>query len=180
MSKTSVFYAMTALLLAFSLFVAGCSDDDDGDGGSTTDPAQLIVGTWISAGDDVAPLLNTLFAAVGGVDSIYAYFNEDGTYSVRQVNGDGTESALYGTYVTTESSVEGIRNIAIVQSAPYSADVSGIYEINTNVNPHRMTYEVVQTSGTNNTAPTAEAGFGSTNGGALGTTNVQHYVRADD
>ena len=40
-----------------------------------------------------------------------------------------------------------------------------------------MQYEVVLTSGTQNVAPTPETGFGSTNGGALGTSNIQKYIK---
>ena len=44
-----------------------------------------------------------------------------------------------------------------------------------------MQYEVAQTTPSiGATAPTADAGFGSTSGGALGTTNIQNFIKIVD
>ncbi len=136
-----------------------------------------IVGVWLSAGANVAPLLNTIFAGVGGVDSVYATFNSDHSYSVRQVNGDATVINYSGTYSNSKSSVGNIYTIVANQTSPSVATSEGIYEIDRTQAPHFMQYEVVLTSGTQNVAPTPELGFGSTNGGIFGTTNVQNYIR---
>ncbi len=136
-----------------------------------------LVGVWLSAGANVAPLLNTIFQASGGVDSIYAAFNTDKTYSVRQVNGDATVINYAGTYSNSKSSVGNIFTITTDQTVPSVATSEGIYEVDRTQSPHFMQYEIVLISGTQNVAPTPDGGFGSTNGGVLGTLNVQNYIR---
>jgi len=136
-----------------------------------------IVGVWLSAGSNVAPLLDIIFAAAGGVDSIYATFNSDKSYNVRQVNGDATVINYAGTYTNAKSSVGNIFTIVANQTSPAVATSEGIYEIDRTQSPHFMQYEIVLTSGTQNVPPTPEAGFGSTNGGAFLDTNVQKYIR---
>ncbi len=144
---------------------------------STTalEPDLGIIGEWISSGSNVAPLLVTYFQ----VDSIYARFGEDNTIFVEQFNTGNTSGIPDVTYTSTftmeKSGVGNIWNIVISQITPNAADVSGIYEIKTD--PEVLWYEVVQTSGTQNIPPTAAAGFGSTNGGAFGDTNIQKFVR---
>jgi hypothetical protein len=134
-----------------------------------------IIGRWQSSGDNVAPLLATYFL----VDSISAEFKTDLSYVVHQFSNGNTSTTpdvvFSGTFTLERSGVDNIWDIVIVQELPYSADASGIFEIK--IDPEILWYEVVQTSGTQNIPPTAEAGFGSTNGGAFGTTNIQKYVR---
>jgi hypothetical protein len=134
-----------------------------------------IIGSWYSSGENVATLLVTYF----NVDSIYAEFNEDNTYSVEQYNignTSGIPDVLFdGTFTISKSNVGEIWTIVIVQNNPYAADASGIFEVKTG--PEVLWYEVVQTSGTQNTPPTPEAGFGSTNSGAFGDWNIQKYIR---
>ncbi len=147
-----------------------------GAGKSADMVAELgIIGKWISAGTDVAPLLATYFL----VDSISAEFKSDFTYVVHQFNIGNTSTTpdviFNGTFNIVRSAVTGIWNITIVQVDPYAADASGIFEVKQS--PEKLWYEVVQTSGTQNIPPTAAAGFGSTNGGALGEMNIQKYVR---
>ncbi len=161
---------------------APCPTCDDGiqngnetgvDCGGDCDPCLVgIQGEWQSSGANVAPLLVTLFA----VDSIYAEFKTDMTYSVTQVDTSGTAIQLTGTYAQTESSVDGIWEITVNQSAPATLTSEGIFEINDNT----MKYEIVQTQpDLGATPPTPEAGFGSSSGGALGDTNVQTYIRIE-
>ena len=134
-----------------------------------------LVGTWLSTGDNIAPLLQVIFQ--DQIDSIYATFGDDQTYLVHQVQLDGSVITYSGVYSAAASSVGNIWTIQIEQSVPLSATVEGIYEIDLTQDPDFMQYEVVQTSGTPNTPPTPEGGFGSTNGGAFGMDNVQKYIR---
>lgn len=134
-----------------------------------------IIGEWYSSGDNVAPLLVTYFT----VDSIYAEFKADNTYEVEQYNignTSGTPDLIFtGTFVIEKSGVDEIWTIDITQELPYAATSGGIFEIKTS--PEILWYEVVQISGTQNVPPTPEDGFGSTNGGAFGTTNIQKFIR---
>lgn len=134
-----------------------------------------IIGKWYSAGDDVAPLLVDFFF----VDSVSAEFKDDFSYVVHQFsngNTSGTPDVIFtGNFAIERSGVGDIWDITISQVDPYLAEVSGIFEIKTDT--EKLWYEVVQTSGTQNTPPTAEAGFGSSNGGSLGDSNIQKYVR---
>lgn len=134
-----------------------------------------IIDEWYSSGDNVAPLLVTYFQ----VDSIYARFNADMSYYVEQYNiGNATTTPdliFTGNFTMEKSDVGEIWTIDLVQEEPYAANSSGIYEVKTD--PEVLWYEVVQTSGTENTPPTPEEGFGSTNGGTLGDSNIQKYIR---
>lgn len=134
-----------------------------------------IIGLWQSSGDNVAPLLVTYFT----VDSISAEFKEDLTYVVHQFNTGNTSDTpdiiFSGSFTLERSGVDEIWNIVIAQDLPYTAESSGIFEVK--ANPELLWYEVVQTSGTQNIPPAAAIGFGSTNGGAFGDTNIQKYVR---
>lgn len=136
-----------------------------------------ITGLWISTGNNVASLLNVIFAAYGGIDTIYAEFYANKSYSVKQVNGDKTVINYSGTFSNQRSSVGTIYSIVLNQSTPSVATSEGIYDIDRSQDPDFMQYEVVLTSGTQNVAPTPETGFGSTNGGALGTSNIQKYIK---
>lgn len=132
-----------------------------------------IVGVWVSEGANVAPLLaGPPFNTV----RIDAEFNADGTYAVTTTDGNNSQVTLSGTWQTTEG--DGlIRNIVVNQSAPTSLVSEGIYRNQNGV----LSYEIAQTNPplTGVTPPTAAAGFGSTSAGALGTINVQTYVRAN-
>ncbi len=163
------------LIVAGSVVLTSCKKDE-----TSTEPTAAkdpIIGTWISTGTNVAPLLNTIFAAVGGIDTVYATFNENNTYLVKQVNKNRTSLTYEGTYTLTKSTNIDIHKISIIQTKPSAATNEGIYQINTTASPNTMKYEVVLMSGTQNVAPTPNAGFGSTNGGVFGTTNVQNYVK---
>ena len=134
-----------------------------------------IVGTWVSRGEDVAPLLVTFFQ----VDSIVATFNANQTYEVLQYAGGATAPlTLTGTYAQTLSSVGTIWTITVDQSAPSSLTSEGIFEVDPSGNPNSIRYEIAQTSpDIGATAPTPQAGFGSTSGGSVGDTNIQVYKR---
>lgn len=166
MKKVLVFGMMLAVTLI------GCDDDDN------DDPQKVgIVGEWYSAGDNVAVLLSAYF----NVDSIYAKFEANNTYLVESFDVDGAKTTYTGTYVQTKSGVGTIWNITLNQSSPTAVTSVGIFDISTATNPYTMQYEVAQTEPSiGATPPTAAAGFGSTNGGALGTWNIQKFVKIVD
>lgn len=166
---------LVLLIIAGGLFFTSCKSEDENPVEQT--PVDPLIGTWISTGTNVAPLLNTIFASVGGIDSIYATFNANNSYLVKQVNKNKTTLTYEGTYTLTKSASGDIHKISIVQSKPSAATNEGIYQINASANPKTMKYEVVLVSGTQNVPPTPQAGFGSTNNGQFGTTNVQNYVK---
>ncbi|MCB0556649.1 MAG: hypothetical protein KDD02_24095 [Phaeodactylibacter sp.] len=158
---------------------ATCSDgiqngDETGvDCGGSCAPCEIgVQGKWQSSGANVAPLLVTLF----NTDSIYAEFKTDNTYVVEQYDNTGAKLTLTGTYSQKESGVGNIWEITVNQSAPAVLTSEGIFEITGNT----MKYEIAQTSPDIGAVPaTAAAGFGSTNGGAFGMTNVQTYERIE-
>ncbi|MBL1213214.1 MAG: carboxypeptidase regulatory-like domain-containing protein [Ignavibacteriae bacterium] len=134
-----------------------------------------IVGTWLSTGTNIAPLLQQLFA--NGIDSIFATFQTNQVYEVRQVQTDGSVIAYVGTYTVQKSSVGNIYTITIGQTSPSVATVEGIYEVDRTQTPQFLKYEVVQTEPPAGTPATPEAGFGSTNGGFFNDDNIQKYIK---
>ena len=134
-----------------------------------------IIGNWYSTGDNVSALLVAYFT----VDSLYAEFKDDNTYLVEQYNTGNTSGipdfTFTGTFVIEKSTSNEIWTIELTQEMPYAAEVSGIFEVKQS--PEVLWYEVAQISGTQNTPPTPEAGFGSTSGGAFGETNIQKFIR---
>lgn len=133
-----------------------------------------LYGTWVSEGANVAPLLVSLFKTV----KITATFNANGSYTVVQEDSSGAEITLSGTFTMTKSSVDNIFTITADQSSPAALTSSGIFEVYSDTTPFTMKYEIVQTTpAIGATPPTPADGFGSTNGGAFGTINIQTYVR---
>ncbi|MBW6491708.1 MAG: hypothetical protein K0B15_11010 [Lentimicrobium sp.] len=134
-----------------------------------------IMGKWLSEGDNVAPLLVTYF----NVLKVEAEFKTDYTYVVNQFNIGNTTTVpdlvFTGNYVIEKSTFDNIWTVTVNQDLPYAAVASGIFEVKTN--PEVLWYEVVQTSGTQNVPPTPADGFGSSNGGTLGTINIQKFIR---
>ena len=165
MKKLTTLLMIALLAISFS----ACKDDDT----TTTDPItpqEPIVGTWVSDGNNVAPLLVALFK----ITKITAKFNANGTYEVVQTDSANTSLTLTGTYSVNKSTVGEIYTITANQQAPATLTSEGIFEITGTT----MKYEVVQTSPSIGAVPpTPAGGFGSTNGGALGAFNVQTYVK---
>jgi hypothetical protein len=89
-------------------------------------PGGTIVGKWLSAGDDVAPLLVSL-----GFDSIYAEFFDNNTYSVLAIDNTGAQIPFIGIYTSSASGVGNIMDIVLEQSTPSVVTSEGIYEITT-------------------------------------------------
>lgn len=163
-----LFFVLAAALFMFS----ACDESTDE---TKYDPAtDGISGEWDSKGENVAVLLKTYFQ----VDSIYAKFNSNNTYLVESY-AKGAKTIYSGTYVQKASSVAGIWDITLNQSTPTAVTSVGIFEITKGTdNKYSMKYEVVQTEpNIGATPPTATAGFGSSSGGALGTMNIQKFVK---
>lgn len=158
---------------AYDIYVQGtCSDNSSGfisiSGARTLHP---LVGFWEAY--DVSILLGSL-----GIDGITADFKENNSYVVVSSAG-GASTTFEGTYaVSNEPNAGGIYSITLTQTAPSSLTSEGILQVFP-ANPDSMWYEVAQTNPSivGVTPPTADAGFGSTSGGAFGTTNIQKYNR---
>jgi hypothetical protein len=140
-------------------------------GGTDCEPCEVGAhGQWQSSGTNVAPLLVNFFA----VDSIWASFKTDGTYEVHQFDITGAKTILTGTFTQMESGVNDIWTITVNQSSPANLTSEGILKITGD----EMKYEIAQTEpDIGATPPTPAGGFGSTSGGAFGTSNVQTYIR---
>jgi hypothetical protein len=172
--RTTILLSLTLAAAVAGMLLAGCGNAVDVTGMGTQQ--QPIVGSWISQGADMAPLLA---AAPFNYVKITATFNDGGTYSVVGIDSSNKETDFDGTYMADVSGVAGIEEIDLSQSAPTSVQSQGIFSIDTTVTPNRMKYEVVQTQPTNGlTPPTAQAGFGSTvfNGKQIATL-IQNYSR---
>lgn len=168
--KTTLKYLWLAALILAMVGVVACSDDDDDDNNTGTNPPvpDAWVGKWISAGDDVAPIL----VAFSGYDSVYVTLNENntvvlethneadgwvvtnGTFSVTE-SASGDIDAFAGTYPTYEQ--EGIIQV-------FSADVDSMW------------LEAVATN-IGFAIPTPEGGFGAD--ATLTDTNIQVYRRVE-
>lgn len=158
------------LVSAIVVFSACDKSDEDTKYNPSSDG---IVGEWYSSGANVSVLLTTYFA----IDSIYAKFETNNTYLVESFAG-GAKTTYTGTYTQEKSGTGSIWNIVLNQSSPSAVTSEGIFEITTVTDGYTMKYEVAQTEpNISATPPTAEAGFGSTNGGALSTWNIQTFVK---
>jgi hypothetical protein len=132
-----------------------------------------LIGEWLSAGADLSPLFQSF-----GFDSVYFNFKPDGTYTFRSRTTGGIQNLLSGEYEQNKSGIANIRLIRLIQNSPVNSVIEGIFEP-ANGNPVSMTFETVQTQPaiTGLTAPTPEAGFGSS--GLIGSDNTQVFVRLD-
>lgn len=177
------------------LVLAACGDSTTTDGGTVDmatapsgdmatapdmtaqpDMAKVtLVGKWLSSGADIAPLLA---GAPFNITKITADFQAN-TYTVVSTDNAAKDTTFTGTWTSTDSGMNGIFNITLNQAMPSVVTSQGIYQIDTNVTPARLTYEVAQTQPPIQgvTPPTADKGFGSTAGGVLGMKNVQKFTR---
>jgi hypothetical protein len=128
------------------------------------------VGTWVSEGENIAPLLVSLF----NYDRVVVVFGSGGTVALTTRVAGGAENTVNGTYAITEDGTGSkIYSIEIIYPA---FEQGGIVEFDANVSPNEMMLEVVQTvPAIGATVPTPAAGFGADP--ALGDTNIQVYVR---
>lgn len=158
------------VLCASALLFAGCDTSEEGGG---YDPSKDgIIGNWKAKGANVSILLQTYFH----IDSISADFKSDNTYSVISYAG-GVATNFTGTFLQTKPATGTIWTIKLNQSKPSAVTSEGIFEVTATASSTTMKYEVVQTEPSLGTPPTPQAGFGSSNGGALGLTNIQTYTR---
>ncbi len=159
-------------MLTVSFGMISCDKEDDSDDNNNPVVKVGAQGEWQSSGSDVAPLLVSLF----NTDSIYVNFGTDMTYTVEQYDSTGAMLTLAGVYTQTKTGTGEIYTISLDQTSPAVLTSEGMFEVTGTT----MKYEVVQTSpDIGAVPPTAAAGFGSTNGGALGTLNVQTYQRIE-
>ncbi len=160
---------LLVLTIVMGMFLMiSCDKDDDND---TTGPAtvDVWVGTWLSAGTNVSPLLS---GATFNIDSIRVEMKENKTITTASHVKDGAWTTLSGTYAVTKAASGDIHSIEIVYTA-YSQ--GGIIQV-TKGSPDTMQLEVIQTVPAIPFTPrTPETGFGSD--AALGILNIQKYVR---
>jgi hypothetical protein len=150
---------------------AATAPDPTDDTGAAPAGEAGLVGSWVSAGEDLSPL----FAGPPfQYQRIEASFNEDGSYRVDSTDQGGAVYTLLGTY-TVEVGAGGPQVVRLSQTDPYEAEAEGIWQ----VEGDRLTYEVVQVEPDYGFAPpTPEGGFGSTSGQGLAPgDNVQVYRR---
>jgi hypothetical protein len=165
-------FAVALVCSAGMLSSCGSSDED-----KTYDPAtDGLVGTWVSEGTNVASFLVQYFNIV----RIDAKFNGNNTYLVESYDNLQVKTTYTGTYVQTKSNVGTIWNIRLNQGSPTAVTSDGIFQITQTGNQFTMKYEVVQTEPPAGVAPTAAAGFGSSNGGALGDVLIQTFTKVGE
>ncbi len=157
------------LVLGLAVSFTGCSKDED----KTTTPSEQtieeqLVGEWLSAGSNVAPLLVALFS----YDSVLVTFGSDNTVTLNSHVADGAWSGeLSGVFSVTESDTGSIHAISLNYTA---FEQEGIIQLSSDGASFQL--EVVQTvPDIGATVPTPEAGFGADV--ALGTMNIQTYVK---
>lgn len=128
-----------------------------------------IIGKW-SAYD-----ISAVLQGLNYDDSLYANFYADQSYKVTAYYL-GTPVTFEGSYTMNKSDFDDIWEIELNQSTPSTAMSQGIFKVFAAAQDS-MWYEVAQVDPAipGVTPPTAGAGFGSTSGGALGTTNIQKY-----
>ena len=169
------------ILLVLGLVVGGlglsaCGDDDD-NGGTNPNPTPETdpwVGSWISEGDNVAPILATGFDIERGEVTM----NEDGTITLVQKVTGQPETTNSGVYSVIESDTGDIHAIQISYTGNPSFDQEGIIQV-IEGDPETMRLEVVQTVPDIGATPlTPEDGFGADP--TLGDTNIQVYERQDE
>ncbi|MBU1095744.1 MAG: hypothetical protein CVV23_03440 [Ignavibacteriae bacterium HGW-Ignavibacteriae-2] len=155
------------LILLLAVSFAACSDDDD----NTTEPEVKVdawIGTWLSTGTDVAPLLSTYF----NYDSVRVEMKEDNTITLNTHIKNASWSTLPGVYSVTKSTSGDVHTIKINYTA---FEQEGIVQIISGT-PDQMKLEVIQTvPSTSFVARTPATGFGSD--AQLGTSNIQIYKK---
>ena len=155
---------MMALLMV--MFLVSCEEDS---GTNTDDENQdPLIGVWLSAGSNVAPLLATFFS----YDSVRVEFKDDMSVVLESHVANGAWTSLNGVYTVTESESGSVHTLAINYTA---FEQSGIFEI-TDGSPDMLQLELVQTTPDIGATPrTPATGFGSD--ASLGVSNIQKYVR---
>jgi len=172
--RTTIALSLTLAAAVAGMMLAGCGNAVEVNG--TGMQQQPIIGTWLSQGADIAPLLA---GSPFNNAKITATFKDDGTYSVVSIDTSNKELDYSGTYQIMPSTSGNIVQIRLAEVTPSTAEVEGMYQIDTTQTPARMQYEVVQTQPTNGLQPPSpDKGFGSTvyNGMQISTL-IQKYSR---
>jgi len=172
--RTTLFLSISLAAAVAGMMLAGCGTAVAVGGNGTQQ--QPIIGTWLSQGADVAPLLA---GAPFNNAKITATFKDDATYTVVSIDTSNKELDYSGTYQIMPSAVSNIIEIRLSEVTPSTAEVEGMYQIDTSQTPERMQYEAVQTQPTNGLQPPSpDKGFGSTvyNGMQISTL-IQKYSR---
>lgn len=170
--KMTLKNALMLIMILSLVGLAACSDDDDdnSNGGTNPPPVDPWIGTWLSAGTDVAPIL----VAFAGYDSVRVTYNDNQTIVLETHTEDTGWATTNGIYTITESAGSEIDQIDIDYTV---FEQSGIVQIWA-ANPDSMYLEVVQTVPDIAATPvTVEGGFGSDP--ALGDLNIQKYRKID-
>jgi len=159
-------FALVLTVLAGLLAISSCSDDD-GDGGTTNPPAvKEWHGTWLSAGDNVAPILVAIF----NYDSVRVVMRDDNTVTLSTHVIGGAWTDTEGTYAVTETGKSDVLAISLVYPA---FEQEGIIQTTLGA-PDVLQLEAVQTVPDIGAVPrTPTTGFGSD--ATLGTANIQVY-----
>jgi hypothetical protein len=159
---------LLVLTIVLGMFLMiSCSKDDD-NGTTTPKATDAWVGTWLSAGTNVAPLLAALFK----YDSVKVEMKDNQTVTLMTHPAGGAWATVSGTYVVTKSTTGDVHTIQIVYPA---YEQGGIIQV-TKGTPDVMKLEVVQTVPNIGATPrTPATGFGSD--ASLGNYNIQTYVK---
>lgn len=153
------------LILGMFLMVS-CGDDDKGTG-PTVVPDPWI-GTWLSAGTDVAPILVSLFK----YDSVRVELKDTKIVKTSSHVKNGAWTTIEGTYAITKSATGDIHTVQFVYAAFTQVGIVQVIK----GTPDVLKLEAVQTIPNINAVPrTPATGFGSDP--ALGVLNIQKYVR---
>lgn len=139
------------------------------------DPKLNVVGLWSAGSVDIAPVL------ADSISSVVIRFRTDSTFTITQTNTDNLIVSYSGTYsIDKEGKSSDIYPITLNKTSPATGQYIGIFEINEIIEPEEMTLEIVQTiPNIGLTQPYPEFGFGSTNNGDLGTTNISRFQRIE-
>ena len=146
--------------------------------GVSAPPSSALVGSWESAGADLAPLLS---APPFNLTRLSATFADDGSFVVNGENADRLTFDLSGSFEVTPapgalSSAQGvIHEVTLTQTAPERAVSEGVWRVEGDT----LTYEVVRVEPplSGQSPPTRVGGFGSSTNGMFGVDNVQTYRR---
>lgn len=164
----ALFYMATGML---AVGVTACDGGPANLDGSQDD----LVGTWVSAGENLAPGLT-----VGpfGTDSLIVTFRDDGGYEVTQWAA-GAEVHRLGTYEAGPGEPGEIRSLSMVQTSPSELTYEGILQLSDG----SMRYEIIQVEPSLRGVdpPTTERGFGSTRVNHIPTGSywIQYFERRD-
>lgn len=166
---------LLVMMLAMAmLFAVGCDDDDDDDNPSgPSDPTmeEMMVGTWLSAGANVAPLLVSLY----GTDSVRVTFTETQVTTEEHRTIDSLSFSDWmpnqvGTFELGEAPENDIYSVSLNYTEAQAYVQEGIIQI-VEATPDTLRLEVVLPNLA--TPPAPSDGFGTTVSGL----NVQTYVR---